>query len=175
MEEKKIQPSKIEAVAAIKESLEGKKGYIFADYRGLTVEKITELRNSLRDKGAEFRVVKNNYAKIALKDLGVDGVEDFLVGPTAIALVDVESGPVAKELVNFAKDNPVSLRGAYVDGQIMKESELEAFSKLPTKDELYAMLMSTAKAPVQNMVFALSGITTKLVRTLDAVRASKES
>ncbi len=173
MAETKIQPSKLEAVAALKEQFGEVTDFFFADYRGLTVAQITELRDNLRKLGAEFHVVKNNYAKIAFKQLEKEGVDGFLVGPTAIAIVREDAGPVAKALLKFAGESPVEVKGGYVDGNVFDVKQVEQFSKLPTKLELIQMLMGTMQAPARNLACALNDVTTKLVRTLDAVREQK--
>lgn len=175
--EKKIQQNKIDAVKALKEQFEKSNGYFFADYRGLTVEKITELRKELAKNGGEIHVIKNNYAKIAFQQLDMDGLDEILKGPTAIALVGDEAGPVAKSLVKFAKDKeiPFEVKGGLVEGNVYDGAQVEAFSQLPTKLELIQMLMGTMQAPVQNFVLAANGVASKLVRTLAAVADSKES
>ena len=173
MAEVKVQQYKIDAVAELKEGFEGIRSFIFADYRGLTVDQITELRGALREAGAEFHVVKNNFAKIAFKQMDHEDVAPYLVGPTAIAYCGDEAGPVAKAMLKLGKEMPVELKGGLLDGEVLDAKAVEAFSKLPSKTELIQMLMGTMNAPVQNMVFVLNGITTKLVRTLDAVREQK--
>ena len=169
----KVQKHKVDAVNAIKEEFEGVTDYIITDYRGLTVEKITELRDKLREANGVYKVLKNRYAKIALKELGQPEIDSFLVGPTAIALAKDESGPVAKALVEFAKDAPVEIKGGVIAGDIYTDAQVEAFSKLPTKLELISMLMSAMRGPVQNLVYGLNEIPTKLVRTLKAVADQK--
>lgn len=174
MSEKKIQPNKLEAVAALKEQFGEITDFFFADYRGLTVEQITDLRVNLRKLGAEFHVVKNNYAKIAFRQLEKEGLDGFMVGPTAVALVKDEAGPVAKALLEFADDSPVEIKGGFVDGNVFDNKQVEQFSKLPTRIELIQMLMGTMQAPARNLACALNDVTTKLVRTMDAVREQKE-
>jgi large subunit ribosomal protein L10 len=173
MAEMKVQQYKIDAVAELKSGFEGFRSFVFADYRGLSVDQITELRNALREAGAEFHVVKNNYAKIAFKQMDHEDVAPYLVGPTAIAYCGDEAGPVAKAMIKLAKDMPVEVKGGLLDGDVYDAAAVEAFSKLPTKLELVQMLMGTMQAPAQNMVYVLNGIATKLVRTLDAVREKK--
>ncbi len=175
MAEKKVQQSKLDAVAALKEQFDGVEGFFFTDYRGLTVAQVTELRNKLREQKAEYHIIKNNLAKIAMKDLGKEGVEDMLVGPTAVALAHDEAGPVAKALLDFGKEAPVSMKGGYLEGSVFDEAAVVAFSKLPTRVELIAKLMGTMQAPVQNVAYVLNGVTTKLVRTLAAVAEQKGS
>ena len=175
MAEKKIQQNKLDAVAALREQFDGVENFIFTDYRGLTVEQVTELRAKLREQNAEYHVIKNNLAKIAFKELGKDGVDSYLVGPTAVAMAHDEAGPVAKTLIEFAKDSPVELKAGYLDGNVYDEAGVVAFSKLPTRIELIAKLMGTMNAPVQNVAFALNAVTEKLVRTLAAVADAKGS
>lgn len=173
MSEKRIQPNKLEAVKALKESFANVNDFFFTDYRGLTVEQITELRGKLREQEAEIHVVKNNFAKIALKELEYENVDEYFVGPTAIALAMGESGPVAKTLLSFGKDAPIEMKGGLVNGNVFDEKQIEAYSKLPTRLELIGKLMGTMNAPLQNMVYVMNGVTTKLVRTLQAVADSK--
>ncbi|QEN08572.1 50S ribosomal protein L10 [Oceanispirochaeta crateris] len=173
MAEKKVQQSKIDAVKALRDQFENVDSFFFTDYRGLTVEQVTELRTKLRAQNAEYHVIKNNLAKIAMKDLGNEGVNDLLVGPTAVALAHDEAGPVAKTLLDFAKDSPVVMKGGFLDGSLFDLDGVVAFSKLPTRVELIAKLMGTMQAPVQNVALVLNGVTTKLVRTLAAVAEQK--
>ncbi len=174
MADKKIQPGKLEAVAALKEQFSEAKDFIFVDYRGLTVEQITELRVKLANVGAELHVVKNNFAKIAFKQLEKEGVDDLLVGPTALAFVKEDAGPAAKEILDSAKGTTLGIKGGLIDGNIFDEAQVVAVSKLPTRLEMIQILMGTMQAPVQNVVYVLNGVVTKLVRTLDAVREQKE-
>jgi len=165
----KIQDYKVAAVDAVKNDFENIKDMIFTDYRGLTVEQITALRDKLRAENSVFKVVKNRYAKIALRQLDRPEVGDNLVGPTAVALVSSEAGPVAKELVAFAKDGVLSIKGGIIDGNIFDAEQIVEFSKLPTRLELIAKLMGTMNAPLQNVVYVLNAVPQKLVRTLQAV------
>jgi len=169
----KVQQHKVDSLEAIKEKFSSTKDFIFADYRGLSVEQITELRARLREKEAEFRVVKNRYAKLAFKQLDMPEVAELLVGPTALTLMQDDPGAVAKILFDYGKDAPVSVKGAIIDGQVYDGTQTEALSKLPTRDQLIAILMSTMNAPLQNFVYVLNGVTTKLVRTLQAVADKK--
>ncbi|MFP4364255.1 MAG: 50S ribosomal protein L10 [Spirochaetia bacterium] len=151
----------------------GVNDYFFTNYRGLTVEQITELRSKLREKGAEYRVVKNNFAKIAFREMDHDGLDEYLVGPTAVVLTRDESGPAAKVILDFEKDTPVEVKGGLVNGNVYDKNQVVEYSKLPTRDELIAMLMSTMNAPLQNLVYVLNGVPQKLVRTLQAVADKK--
>lgn len=174
-EEKKVQPYKLEAVASLKETFEKAKDYIFTNYRGLTVEQITALRGKLRENKAEYKVIKNRFAKIALKQMSKPDLGDILVGPTAVALSLEEAGPVAKALISFGEEVPLEIKGALIEGQLYDSGQVVEFSKLPTKDELYAKLMATMLAPLQNLVFVLNAIPQKLARVLQAVADKKQA
>ena len=102
MSDKKIQPAKIEAVADLDKQFEGVNDFIFASYRGMTVHQLFTLRRQLRKEGAEFKVVKNNFAKIVFRNRKADGVDGFIIGPTAVVIPRKESGPVAKILIDYA-------------------------------------------------------------------------
>lgn len=159
MEEYKahVNKAKEDAVAALREEFAGYNGFIFTDYRGMTVDQITQIRKSLRKDDAAYRVVKNRYAKIALQNLDRSGAEDQMVGPTAVALIKGDSANVvAKVLYAAAKDGVnLQVKGALLDGEVLSADQIEAISKLPTKLELIASLMGTMKAPVQKLAATL--------------------
>jgi large subunit ribosomal protein L10 len=171
----KIQPEKAEAVKAIKGDFEGVENFIFTDYRGLTVEQITTLRNKLRETGSVYKVVKNRFARIALKELNKPEVGDMLIGPTAVVISGDDAGTAAKELFSFAKEAPVQVKGGIIGEDVFDVKQMEAYSKLPSKNELIAKLMGTMNAPLQNFVYILNGVPEKFVRTLQAVADQKES
>ncbi len=159
MEEYKahVNKAKEDAVAALREEFSGYDGYIFTDYRGMTVDQLTQIRKSLRKDDAAYRVVKNRYAKIALQNLDKNGAEDQMVGPTAVALVKGDTAnTVAKVLYAAQKDGTnIQIKGALLDGEVLSADQIEAISKLPTKLELIASLMGTMKAPVQKLAATL--------------------
>lgn len=152
-----ITPAKEDAVKLLREEFEQYNGFIFTDYRGMTVEQVTALRKNLLVNEGQFRVVKNNYAKIAMKDLGMTDFVSELVGPTAIALAKGDtSGEVAKALyASISEGNPMKVKSAFLDGKVYSADEVEAFSKLPGRLELISLLMGTMKAPVQKVAATL--------------------
>ena len=153
----RITPAKEDAVKALKDEFAGYDGFIFTDYRGMTVQQFTDLRDALRKDEAAYRVVKNRYAKIALKDLEKTGAEDQMKGPTAVALVKGDTANVvAKKIFQAGKDGvTVTVKGAIIGDEVMTADQIEALSKLPTKLELIASLMGTMKAPVQKLAATL--------------------
>lgn len=170
---KKTQPSKVEAIEAVGAKIAASSDFIFTDYRGLTVEQITALRAQLREKNAEYHIVKNNFARIAFEQKQFPDVANLLVGPTAVAFATKDSNEVAKIILEFGKETSVKLKGGLVDKDVYDKVQMEAFSKLPGKSQLLSMLMSAMNAPLQNLVYALNGVPTKLVRTLQAVADKK--
>ncbi len=165
---KKIQESKTKAIAELKNSFDGGNDFVFTDYRGLTVEQITNLRKQLRAKDAQFKVVKNNFAIVAFQQLETPDVSSYMVGPTAIAISPKDSNETAKILFDFAKEAPaLQIKGALVSGTT------EAFSKLPGKLELISMLMSVMNGPARNLAAALNDVPSRVVRTIKAIADQK--
>ena len=159
---KKIQPAKAEAIENAKKVLGEYNDFIFADYRGLTVEQITTLRDKLREKNAVLKVMKNNFARIAFEDMKVENVADYLKGPTVIAMAKEDANEVAKVLFDFAKDAPtLTVKGAYVEKDVYDDAKIEAFSKVPGKKQLIAMLMSAMNGPVQKLAATLQAYVDK--------------
>lgn len=159
----KIQPAKTAAIEAAKQTLSEYNDFIFADYRGLTVGQITTLRNKLRENNSAIKVIKNNFAKIAFKDLSVENVEEYLSGPTAIAMVKEDSNEIAKVLFDFAKDVPaLQIKGAYINKEVYDSAKIEAYSKVPGKKQLIAMLMSAINGPAQKLAATLQAYVEKL-------------
>lgn len=169
----KIQQYKVDAVNAIKDSILKYKDFILADFRGLNVEKITELRRKLREQDSIFKIVKNDFTKIALKEINYPDVGDFLIGPTALTLVEQDTGKAAKILFEFAKNESIRIKGGIIDGRIMTMDQVETFSMLPGKNELISMLLSAITGPLRNMMYAMNAVTEKFVRTLKAVADKK--
>jgi large subunit ribosomal protein L10 len=173
---KKEQEYKVKAIGELKENF-GKEGqdFIFADYRGLTVEQITNLRKQLRGKEAAFKVVKNNFARIAFEELKAPDVSNYLIGPTAIAIAPKDSNEVAKILVDFAKEVPaLKVKGGLVSDTVYYGAQMAAFSRLPGRLELISMLMSVMNGPARNLAAALNDIPSRLVRTIKAIGEKKQ-
>lgn len=159
---KNVQPAKVEAIAQAKTVLESYSDYIFTNYRGLTVEQITDLRNKLREKDAAYKVLKNNFARVAFSDMKINSVDDFLKGPTAIALGKEDMNEVAKILVDFQKEVPaLELKAALIDNEVYDLAKLIEYSKLPGRKQLLAMIAMTVNAPVQKLAATLQAAVDK--------------
>ncbi len=159
----KPQPAKTAAIEEAKKVLSDYENFIFVDYRGLTVEQITKLRAGLREKNAQLKVFKNNFAKVAFDELKNDEVAQYLSGPTAIALVKEDANESAKVLFDFAKDTPaLVIKGAWVENEIYDAAKIEALSKLPGRKQLIAMLMSAINGPARKLAATLQAYAEKL-------------
>ena len=159
---KKIQSAKAEAIESAKKTLSEYNDFIFADYRGLTVAQITELRGKLREKNAVLKVMKNNFARIAFEELKVENVADYLKGPTVIAMVNEDSNEVAKVLFDFKKNAPtLEVKGGSIGKEVYDSAKIEAYSKVPGKKQLYAMLMSAMNGPAQKLAATLKAYADK--------------
>lgn len=172
---KKVQQYKVEALNKTKELLSGYNDLIFSDFRGLNVEQISELRSKLREINAYYKVIKNSYLRRATKEMEMPDLSEIFIGPTAVTLVNNDPGSAAKVLFNFTKDTTLKIKGALVEGQVFSESDVQALSKLPTRDQLYAQLMGTINAPLTNLMYALNGVILKFIRTLQAVADNKKN
>ena len=172
---KKIQDVKAASIAEIKGTFSSSPDFIFTDYRGLTVEQITNLRKQLRGKGAKYKVVKNHFARIAFEQLSAPGgVSNYLTGPTAIAIAPKDSNEIAKILFDFSKEAPVlKVKGGLMGKDLYDAKQIEAFAKLPSKPELISMLMSVMNGPARNLAAALNDIPSRLVRTVKAIADKK--
>jgi large subunit ribosomal protein L10 len=171
---KAFQPAKTKAIEEAKEVLQSYNDYIFADYRGLTVEQLSQLRKQLREKECEFKVVKNNFARVAFEEMEITSISDYLAGPTAIALVKQDANEAAKVLFDFAKDAPaLQVKGALVDKEVYDKDKIEAFSKLPGKKQLIAMIASTINAPVQKLAATLQAYVDKMSEGGDTPAAAE--
>ncbi|PIR20478.1 MAG: 50S ribosomal protein L10 [Deltaproteobacteria bacterium CG11_big_fil_rev_8_21_14_0_20_47_16] len=167
---------KANEVSQLKQRFEKSKSMIFADYRGLSVAEITELRQKLSAQQSTMKVVKNRLAKLAFKDLNVEGMDDYLKGPTAIASSDADAVVPAKILVDFAKDHEkLQLRAGYMDGIVLDLKAIMALAKLPSREVLLAKMLGSLNAPASNLVNVLAAVPRSLVTVLAAVRDSKEN
>ena len=123
---------------------------------------------------ATFKVVKNNFARVAFEELEITSVSDYLAGPTAIALVKQDANEAAKVLFDFAKDVPaLQVKGALVDKEVYDKDKIEAFSKLPGKKQLIAMIASTINAPVQKLAATLQAYVDKMSEGGDTPAAAE--
>lgn len=162
--EKVIEQKKAE-VSALAEKIKNAKLVLLTDYRGITVTDVTNLRTSLRKVNSEYKVIKNNITKRALEACKIEGLEDKLVGPTAVVISHDDYLEPAKAIYNFAKENDFyKIKGGVIEGKVMTAEEIITLAKLPSRQTLLGMLAG-----------ALLGNVTKLAVALDQVKIQKEA
>jgi len=149
---------------------------VAAEYRGLTVEEMTELRARARDGGVYLRVVKNTLARRAVEGTDFECMQDGFVGPLLLAFSKEEPGAAARLVKDFAKEHDKLVpKLVSFGGQMLAANELDRLASMPTREQALAMLMAVMKAPVEKLVRTLNEVPGKLVRTVAAVRDQKQS
>jgi large subunit ribosomal protein L10 len=149
---------------------------VAAEYRGLTVEEMTDLRAQARKDGVFLKVAKNTLVRRAVEGTEYECMQDSLTGPLLFAFSIDDPGAAARLVKDFAKSHDKLIaKHVAVGGQLYDASELERLSRLPTYDQAIAMLMGVMKAPIEKFVRTLAEPTTKLVRTVAAVRDEKQA
>lgn len=163
------------SVAELTKNFESSTAVLLTEYRGLTVAELKELRNSIR-QDAEYAVVKNTLTKIAARNAGVEGLDDELKGPSAIAFVHGDPVAVAKGLRAFAKAHPLLvIKGGYFDGAALTAAEVNKLADLESREVLLAKLAGAMKASLTKAAFVFTALPSKAVRTVDALREKQES
>ena len=149
------------------------KGMVFADYRGLTVEQDTELRSALRKAGVEYKVVKNTLTRFAANENGLEGLDTYLNGPTAMAS-SVDPVASAKVLSEFAKKyDKLEIKVGVVEGKVIDASGVKALAELPPREVLIARVLGGFNAPISGLVNVLNGNIRGLAVALNAIAEQK--
>ncbi|MBE6071663.1 MAG: 50S ribosomal protein L10 [Clostridium butyricum] len=146
-------------VAEIKEKLEKAQAVVLTKYQGLTVEEDTQLRKNLREAGVEYRVYKNTLVTLAAKELGLEGIVEYLEGPVSIAFGYEDVTAPARILNDFAKDHKVlELKAGIIDGEIYDSDKIKQLATIPSKEVLIAKLLGSIKSPISSFARVLSAI-----------------
>jgi len=170
LEDKKALGAEVDAGAAKAQSV------VAAEYRGLTVGQMTELRAKARAQGVYMRVVKNTLARKALSGTTFESVGPALKGPLVLAFSKDDPGAAARVVKDFAKANEKLIATLVsLGGQVLPGKDLEKVASLPTREQALSMLLGVLKAPLQKLVGTLAAPQAKLVRTLAAVQAQKQA
>jgi len=165
---------KVAAVAELTERFQTSSGAVLANYRGLTVAQLAELRRALNGH-ANFAVVKNTLTKLAASEAGVaDQLGDLLTGPSAIAFVQGDVVEAAKGLREFAKANPaLEIKGGIIDGKAMTPAEIDRLADLEPRDVLLAMLAGAMKASMARAAASMAALPTQMARLVAALEAKR--
>ena len=170
LEDKKSIVAEVSAIAADAHSA------IAAEYHGLSVVEMTELRTKARNEGVYLRVVKNSLTKRAVEGTEFACMQDSLVGPLLMAFSQEDPGAAARLVSEFSKDHDKLIAKVIaIGGEVLPIEQLERLSKLPTRDQAIALFMAVMKAPIEKLARTLNEPHAKLVRTVAAVRDQKQS
>lgn len=163
-------------VAEVAEVAKSSVSVVAADYRGLSVVQMAQLRKAARDSGVYLRVVRNTLSRRALAGTDFECLDDVLVGPLFLAFSREEPSAAARVLRDFAKDNAqLEIKALSISGKLMDASQLDAIANLPTYDEALSKLLYVLKAPITQFVRTLAEPHAQLVRTVAAIRDKKKS
>jgi len=167
-------PEKIEAVETLKEKFAAAEGFVLADYTGLTVGEANELRARCKQAGIEYKVIKNTLARIAAREANMEDINQYIDGPTAVALSAEDSIAPAKVLAEFMKETQkLAFRGGYLDGQVFSADEIKEISRLPSRQGLIAQIVGVLNAPMGSIVWNLEGTLRNLVSVVDQIASKK--
>lgn len=173
---KKKLVDKKEVVKSIEEKLGSAKSIILSGYRGLNVHEISTLRKNLREQGIEFKVLKNNLVRIAARNSGLEGLEDFLAGPVAYAFGYEDPIMPAKALNRFSREHEfLTIKGGVVEGRIIDAAAVRELALIPSREELIAKIAGTLNAPLNNLLYVLNAPLQGLVTVLGAVADQKQA
>ena len=165
MASEKIIAQKEKAVEELAAKIKEAKIVLLTDYRGISVEDVTTLRADLRKNDSEYKVIKNNITRRALDKCGYEGLDELLVGPTAVVMNNEDYLEAAKTIYDFSKDNDFyKIKGGIIEGKVMSAEEIITLAKWPSKETLIGMLAG-----------ALLGNISKLAVALNEVKAQKEA
>jgi large subunit ribosomal protein L10 len=165
-----------ETIDSLADKMQRKQLAVIADYRGLTVAEITDLRKKLRDSGAELIVAKNTLVRIAAQRTGNEAITPLLEGPTAMAFAYDDIAKVAKTLHDYIRTSKkqIAVRGGLVGSQLMAADGLEAITRLPTREQAYATIMGGVQAPASRIVGTINAVMRNIAYILRA-RSEQEA
>ena len=155
---KAIETKKVQ-VEEITEKFKAAASIVVVDYRGLTVGQATELRKQLREAGVEFKVYKNTLSRRAAEFAGLEGINEYLTGPNAIAFSNEDVVAPAKIINDFAKKNEaLEIKAGIIEGNVSSAEDVKALAELPSREGLLSMLLSVLQAPVRNFALATKAV-----------------
>jgi large subunit ribosomal protein L10 len=162
-------PEKVAAVGVLTEKLQRAKLAVLTDYRGLTVRDLATLRRQLREADVEYEVAKNTLLRLAARSTGVEGADDLLAGPTAVAFCYADIVAPAKTLTDFARTSRIlNVRGAVLEGRLIGADEVTRLATLPPAEQLRAEVVGAISGSLAGFVGVLNGLLQTLVGTLEA-------
>lgn len=169
-------PEKVQAVSDIRDGLESAQAVFLTEYRGLSVQAVQELRRALRDAGGEYKVVKMTLAKRAADDADIEGLDEYLSGPTALAFANNDPVATAKALKDFSNDHDVFvLKAGYLSGDILSPEEISRLAEIEPREVLLAKIAGAAKAPLYEAAGMFGSFTRDAASMFSQLLDKKES
>ncbi|MTI80726.1 MAG: 50S ribosomal protein L10 [Firmicutes bacterium] len=167
---------KEQMVTEIKERLDKAKVVVLADYSGVTVDEVTKLRAELRKAGCELKVTKNTLTKIAADEIGIEGLDSFLEGPTVMTFGYDDAVAAAKIVNKYSKDlkEKLEIKAGVLEGSVVNVDQIKELAELPPREELLAKVVGGMQAPLYGFANVLSANLRDLVHVVEAVRKKKE-
>lgn len=176
MASEKILNQKKEEVSKLAAEMKEAKIILLTDYRGINVTDVTNLRTDLRNVNAKYAVIKNNITRRALAECGIEGLEDKLVGPTAVIMSNEDYLEPAKAIYKFSKDNDYyKIKGGVIEGKVMTAEEIITLAKLPSRDTLLSMLAGALLGNISKVAVALNQVRIKKEAGAESVEAPAEA
>ena len=161
--------AKVEGVEALKERLGAAKSAVLTEYRGLSVRQLSDLRKQLKGASAEYKVVKNRLARLAVKGSALDALSAHLKGPTGLAFSKQDPVAVAKALQTFMRTNPqLQIKLGLVEGKVLQPAELKALADLPSKEQIRSQIVGAVQGPMAQLVSLLEAPLREIVYVLEA-------
>ncbi len=163
-------PQKEAIVAELRQSIEDSEGIYLADFRHLDVSEMNELRGQILEHQAYLRIAKNRLLKLAFAGTDAEDLTKYLTGPTAVAFCESDPIVVAKILTDFGQNHEhLAIKAGLFDGMIFDQEQMGRIAKLPPRDQLLALLLSTLISPASSLVNLLGAVTSQFVFTLEAI------
>ncbi|MFC1477076.1 50S ribosomal protein L10 [candidate division KSB1 bacterium] len=171
-----IREDKEKNVIELQKVFEEAKSVYFADFTGIDVQMINDLRRQFNKENVTYRVVKNTLTRRSIEGRGFDGLMPYLIGPTAIAYSfddPVAPGKLIEEF--YKKNDKLELKAALIDGEIYDHETAIKIVRLPSKEQLIAQLLGTLNSPITGLVYVLSGVVRNVVSVIDQIRQKQET
>lgn len=151
--------AKKQQVDVIADQLKSSVSTVVVDYRGLTVAEVTELRKQLREANVQYKVYKNTMLRRAAEKAGIEGLDEFLTGPTAVAFTTEDVVSPAKVIAGFAKEHEaLEIKSGIMEGSVITADEVKTVGSLPSHEGLVSMLLSVLQAPMRNFAYAVKAV-----------------
>ena len=173
----KVLKQKQQVVTELVDRLKNSAAGVLIDYKGITVEKDTNLRNAFREAGVEYNVVKNTMTRFAAKEIGLDGLDPILNGTTSLA-TSTDPVAAAKVFAEFMKKNEklaITVKAGFVDGKVITAEQVKALADLPSKEVLLSMLLRSLNGPVTGLATVLNANIRGLAIALNRVAEQKQA